>query len=99
MMLVFAWSSLAFGGEIHVAVKSGDLEKVKALLKDNPSLVNDKLNALYGWTPLFLATNKDMVELLIENKADIEAVDSNGYTPLRWAVIKDNKEVAETLLA
>ena len=37
-----AWSSLAFGGEIHDAAKAGDLEKVKAVLKDNPDLVFSK---------------------------------------------------------
>ena len=36
MLVALAWSSLAFCGEIHNAAKSGDLEKVKTLLKANP---------------------------------------------------------------
>ena len=43
-LVVLAWSSLAFCGEIHDAAKAGDLEKVKALLKDNPDLVFSKDN-------------------------------------------------------
>jgi hypothetical protein len=39
-----ALSSLAFCGEIHDAAKSGDLEKVKALLKDKRGLVFSKDN-------------------------------------------------------
>ena len=33
VLLTLVWSSLAFCGEIHDAAESGDLEKVKALLK------------------------------------------------------------------
>jgi hypothetical protein len=35
LLVALAWSSLAFGGEIHNAAKNGDMEKVKALLKSN----------------------------------------------------------------
>ena len=50
LMIILAWSSLAFCGEIHEAAKGGDLEKVKALLKANPDLVSSKDQA--GATPL-----------------------------------------------
>lgn len=50
-LVVLAWSSRAFGGEIHEAVRHRDLEKVKALLKDNPDLV---LNRDGGETPWHL---------------------------------------------
>jgi hypothetical protein len=33
MLIALGWSSLAFSREIHVAAKSGNMEKVKALLK------------------------------------------------------------------
>ena len=49
---------VAFGGEIHDAARNGDVEKVKALLKDNPDLVFSKdsirLDAVAlggGWGP------------------------------------------------
>jgi ankyrin repeat protein len=39
---------------LHEAVERGDLEKVQALLKDNPNLVFSK--GEYGRTPLHVAT-------------------------------------------
>lgn len=30
--------------------------------------------------------NEDMVEILIQNGADLNATDNGGYTPLHWAV-------------
>ena len=50
LLVALAWSSLAFGGEIHDAAAAGDLERVKALLKDNPDLVFSKDSG--GQTPL-----------------------------------------------
>jgi hypothetical protein len=73
----------AFCGEIHDAVKSGDLEKVKTLLKTNPDLVFSKGQG--GWTPLHYAAksgNKDVVEFLLEHKAEVNAEDNYGQTPL-----------------
>ncbi len=64
-LLVLVWSSLAFCDEIHDTAKSGDLEKVKALLKASPDLVLSK--DARGYTPLHLALqkgHKDVVELL-----------------------------------
>ena len=52
------WSSTAFCGEIHDATRVGDLEKVKALLKNNPELVFGKdysKEQKNGWTPLHWA--------------------------------------------
>ena len=34
--------SIAFGGEIHEAAAKADLEKVKALLKEDAGLINSK---------------------------------------------------------
>jgi cytohesin len=62
-----------FGIPIHAAAKDGDLEKVKALLSDNPELVSSRDQ---GWTPLHVAVEfgkKDVAELLLVNKADINA--------------------------
>jgi hypothetical protein len=56
---------VAFGQEIDDAAQNGDLEKVKALLKDNPDLVSSKDK--WGRTPLHLAArngHKDVAELL-----------------------------------
>ena len=66
--------------------RAGDLEKVKALLKDNPDLVFSK--DTNGWTPLHMAAyegHKDVAELLLANKAEVNAKDNSGVTPLHLA--------------
>jgi ankyrin repeat protein len=107
-LLVLVWSSLAFCGEIHDAAKNGDLEKVKTLLKDNPDLVFSK-DYTNGVTPLHIAAARgdtNVAKLLITHKADVNAKDNNGMTPLHYAVFlapymsnnSGNKAVAELLL-
>jgi|WetSurMetagenome_2_1015567.scaffolds.fasta_scaffold227540_2 ankyrin repeat protein len=96
----------AFCGEIHDAAKAGDLAKVKALLKDNPELVNSK-PAFSSYTPLHYAVKagcKEVVEFLLSNKADVNATaptedSSYEFTALHLAAIAGNKDMAELLLA
>ena len=100
MLITLAWSSLAFCGEIHDAAKNGDLEKAKSLLKDNPDLVFSK--DTNGLTPLHWAAiqgHKDMVELLLANKADVNARDNYGWTALHAAALFGQAGVTELLLA
>ena len=99
MLFALAWSSLTFGGEIHDAAKKGDLEKVEALLKDNANLVCSKDN--HGRTPLHCAVgtrHKDVVELLLASRAEVNAKGTNGGTPLHMAAVGGFKEVVELLL-
>jgi len=101
IMIVLLWSCFTFGGEIHDAAAKGDLEKVKALLKDNPDLVFSK-EEKYGDTPLHKATgkgHKNVVELLLAEKADVNATNNDGYTPLHVAAYQGDKDVAAMLLA
>jgi uncharacterized protein len=83
MLVGLAWSSLAFCSEIYEAAKSGDLEKIKALLKDNPDLVFSKDNDVV--TPLHFVAfygHKDVAELLLANHADVNARNDEGLSPL-----------------
>ena len=77
VLTVLAWTMPAFSGEIHDAAKTGDLAKVQALLKDNHDLVFSKDNN--GGTPLHWAAlngHKDVAELLLANRADVNAKDN-----------------------
>jgi hypothetical protein len=97
-LVALAWGSLAFGGEIHDTAKIGDLEKVQALLKDNPDLVFSRDND--GATPLHMAAywgHKDVAELLLANRPEVNAKDTDGETPLHMAVAGGHEDVAELL--
>ena len=98
--VALALANLAFGGEIHEAVRRGDVGRVKALIKDNPGVVFSKDDT--GWTALHLAAQKgfnDIAELLVANKAEVDARSKRGDTPLHWAAGNGHKEVVELLLA
>src|SRR5580704_5644017 len=99
ILVILAWNSLAFCGEIHDAAESGNLEKVKALIKENPSSASSKEDT-WGKTPLHYAAmrgHKDVVELLLANGADVNAEDNFGETPLHCAA-DGNKDLVALLL-
>jgi ankyrin repeat protein len=82
------------------AAQLGDLEKVKALLNNNSDLLFSK--DTIGMTALHLAAkngHKDMAELLLANKAEINDKAYSGWTPLHEAAAKGHKDVVELLLA
>lgn len=90
-----------FCGPIHDAARAGDLDKVKALIKENPALVASK-DEKFGQTALHIAAfndRKEVVEFLLANKADVNAKSKNGSTPLHLAAGKGNKDIVELLLA
>jgi len=100
LLAALAWSSASFGGEIHDATRRDDLGTVKALLKDHPELVSSQ--ETNGATALHWAAllgHKEVAELLLVNKAEVDARDSGGETPLLWAAYMGHQEVVELLLA
>jgi ankyrin repeat protein len=161
---------IAYAGPIHDAARKGDANKIKALLQQDPKLVNDKdkngdtplhVAALHGqvaavqalldagadanaknnygpftpgdlydkvlastshqdpvgvltvhgddtrylqngYTPLHLAVfsvkHRQIVEMLVNKGADINAQPASGATPLFFAVIRDQKDDVQFLL-
>jgi ankyrin repeat protein len=89
--------SCAQKSEISKAASAGDVEKVKALLKNNPKLICDK--GFYDDTPLHFAANREVAELLLANGAVVDARDRWGNTPLHMAASAGYREVVEVLLA
>jgi ankyrin repeat protein len=67
---------------LHKAVKSGNLEIVKLVYHESMINVADKNNK----TPIMGVRNKDVLEFLLANGANIHAQDSNGNTLLHNVV-------------
>jgi hypothetical protein len=83
-------------GSLHEAAFNGKLEKAKALIKANPDMVNS--HASYAeQTPLHIAAefgHMNVAELLLANKADVEAMAHGGWTPLHVAAENGYTEIA-----
>lgn len=62
--------SVASGSDIIDAAKTGNLEKVTALLRDKPELVKDTDET--GKTALHFAQNKQIAEVLLKSGAELE---------------------------
>jgi ankyrin repeat protein/L-ascorbate metabolism protein UlaG (beta-lactamase superfamily) len=85
--------------QIHDAVRAGDLAKVKALVAENPQVVNEK--DARGRTPLHFAChsgNMEIVTFLIAHGADVKAADPDGFTPLHWAAFAGQADAARALI-
>src|SRR5208337_3289553 len=83
----------------YKAVVWDNLERVKALLKDNPDLVFSKY--VLGETPLHLAAkwgHKEVVALLLANQAEIDSENKWGQTALHWASQDGHKDMVALLL-
>jgi len=87
-------------GSLREAALNGNLEKARALIKANPGLVFSQPGDR-GETPLHLAAEggrKEMAELLLANKAEVNATNSGGWTPLFNAVFWGHQDLVELLL-
>jgi Ankyrin repeats (many copies)/Ankyrin repeats (3 copies)/Ankyrin repeat len=96
--------SEAHAVELFDAIEKGDLNKARSLLQSDPSLVGAKTTdkTYQSCSPLHIAImkgQKDMVELLLNNGADIQAKCFNDITPLHVAADKGTRELAGLLIS
>ena len=99
LMLTVAFGA-ASNTDLFDAVRSGDAEKVKALLQADPKLVEARTED--GSTALHLAALEGqavVAGLLLTNGAAVNALGLRGETPLHMAMYDGHREVAEVLLA
>ena len=98
-VLAQAFALAARAGEIHEAVKTRDLDKIKSLLQASPKLVNQANET--GDVPLYIAIfrgDRVLVDLLLTNKAEVDLpANSRGETLLSVAVELGHKSIANSL--
>mgnify|MGYP001354399174 CR=1 FL=1 len=89
----------AQASEIHDACKAGDLNRVKQLIAKDPAQMQAKTPE--GKSPLHMATGwgqKEIVIWLLQNGADINALNNNGGMPIHVAASQNQPECAAILL-
>lgn len=83
---------------IHEAAGAGDLDAVKILVQQDPTLVNQ--DDQYEWRPIFHAALRrqyEVVAYLIDQGADLSAHD--GYVMHYAGEVPNNKEILSLLVA
>ena len=94
-----AKDSIDGGVAIHLAAANGKNDVITSLLKKDDTIINIKDDK--GNTPLHWASMKDKVDtmkLLIDNGADIEAVDVDNWTALHYAAAFASLDAVNVLL-
>jgi ankyrin repeat protein len=93
------------GARHHIfsAIAAGDPGVIRALIEQQPEALDQRLSSRYhGQTPLHFAITRgrrDILDLLIEMGADLEAPDGNGQTALEYAVLRNDGAAAARLQA
>lgn len=83
---------------LHNFIILGMTQRLKEMLQQKPLL-----NATneFGWTPLHVAViiqNKEIVQILIDQGADLEVFDNDNMTPLAYAVTNKDTNIIGALL-
>jgi hypothetical protein len=87
------------GIALKAAITGGDVATLQSLTAESPGIVTQK--DLDGRSPLhwaaYAGARQSLVEILLEAKADINAKDHNGDTPLDIAVSSRHNDAAKFL--
>ncbi len=85
---------------MNIAAYMGEAKVVSDLIKAGVSVSSPRLKR--GYTPLHSAVigspREDVILMLIEAGAAVDAVDSDGYTPLHLAISSKQPETASVLI-
>lgn len=89
---------------LHVAARFNLTECANALLSGSETQKADIELAEnnFGWTPLFVSCvdgHLEMVELLISAGADLERLDTSGWTAMEHATLRGHMAIARSLAA
>ena len=98
-MLVNAYSDDGFQA-LGLACFLGHYETAEYLIKAGAS-INSPSNNLLSASPLYSATaanHTEIINLLLDNHADPNIRESNGYTPLHTAAQNGNLKIISSLL-
>ena len=98
----FLFSQMGFAQESDIieAAKSGNTEKVKALLKDDPALVRT-VDSGIGATALHWALiygKKEVIKAILAYDPDVNKTEAHGGTTMHWAAHFDDAENIRWLL-
>jgi uncharacterized protein len=97
-LFISAAVSAATPANLFDAVKSGDAQAIRALLKQR---VNVNVTEADGMTPLHWAVRSndiDTVQLLLRSGANSKAANRYGVTPLSLAALNGNAAIIEVLI-
>ena len=97
-------------GELHIAVRFGEVAKLQRMVSERPELANARLLGRdSGWKstlhitadwPGYFPSAPESVRILLAAGADVDA-DTGGdkpETPLHWAASNDDVDVAQALI-
>jgi hypothetical protein len=93
------------GARHHIfsAMTLGALDLIRQVAEQNPKALDRQLSGFeQGQTPLHFAMNRkryDILDLLIELGANLEAKDKNGHTALAAAMLRGDREAMSRLNA
>src|SRR5436190_2470367 len=95
--LVLLSVAQTIAGELQDAAGRGDLDKLRALIKSNPSTISAREGGTTALHEAARSGHLEAVKLLVFNGANVNATDFSGLTPLRLAVGRRQTAIAEFL--